>query len=45
MASNYDDVKLQLTGFGLQVERLETGRMVRCRVEGDREKRGWYILH
>jgi len=45
MASNYDDVKLQLLGFGLQVDRLETGRMVRCRVEGDREKRGWYILH
>jgi len=45
MASNYDDVRLQLTGFGLQVNRLETGRMIRCRVEGDREKRGWYILH
>lgn len=45
MASNYDDVKLQLTGFGLQVNHLEIGRMIRCRVEGDREKRGWYILH
>lgn len=45
MSSNYDDVKLQLVGFGLQVDRLTTGRMIRCRVEGDREKRGWYILH
>ncbi|MGZ4953558.1 MAG: DUF5906 domain-containing protein [Methylobacter sp.] len=45
MAVNYDDVRLQLVGFGLQVNRLETGRMIRCRVEGDREKRGWYILH
>ena len=45
MASNYDDVRLQLVGFGLQVNRLEIGRMTRCRVEGDREKRGWYILH
>ncbi|MGZ4954127.1 MAG: DUF5906 domain-containing protein [Methylobacter sp.] len=45
MSVNYDDVRLQLVGFGLQVNRLETGRMIRCRVEGDREKRGWYILH
>jgi len=45
MAANYDDVRAQLIGFGLKVDRLETGRMVRCRVENDREKRGWYILH
>lgn len=45
MASNYDDVLFQLSGFSLQVGRLEVGRMIRCRVEGDREKRGWYILH
>jgi putative DNA primase/helicase len=45
MAANYDDVLFQLTGFGLQVTRLEIGRMVRCRVADDREKRGWYIVH
>ena len=45
MACNYDDVIDQLTSFGLVVDRLEVGRMVRCRVEGDREKRGWYSLH
>ncbi len=45
MASNYEDVLAQITGFGLQVGRLDVGRMVRCRIESDREKRGWYILH
>ena len=40
MACNYDDVVDQLTSFGLVVDRLEVGRMVRCKVEGDREKRG-----
>lgn len=45
--SNYDDVVDQLRAAGLIVERLEVGstRPVRCHVEGDREKRGWYILH
>lgn len=45
MVSNYDDVLSQLTSFGLQVERLEIGRLVKCKVEGDKEKRGWYTLH
>ena len=45
MASNYDDVIGQITGFGLIVNRLDVGRMVRCRIDGDKEKRGWYILH
>ena len=45
MAANYEDVLAQLSGFGLQVGRLETGRMMRCRVTDDREKRGWYIIH
>lgn len=45
MASNYDDVLRQLRSAGLQVDDLEVGRMRRCRVEGDREKRGWYMLH
>ena len=46
MASNYDDVLAQITGYGLIVRKgLEIGRFVRCAVDGDREKRGWYILH
>jgi putative DNA primase/helicase len=44
-ASNYGDVLDQLRGIGLEVDHLEIGRMVRCRVEGDRERRGWYMLH
>lgn len=46
--SNYDDVLSQLRSAGLAVERLEVGspRAIRCKVEGgDREKRGWYMLH
>src|SRR6185437_6094596 len=43
--SNYGDVLDQLRGIGLQVDHLDIGRMVRCRVEGDRERRGWYMLH
>ncbi len=46
MAANYDSVLAQLQAFGLRpVLPLIYGRMVRCRVEGDREKRGWYSLH
>jgi putative DNA primase/helicase len=46
VASNYDDVRRQLLGAGLLVDELRvTGRVVRCRVEGDREQRGWYALH
>lgn len=45
MASNYDDVLGQLTAAGLQVDHLEIGRLRRCKVEGEREKRGWYKLH
>ena len=46
MASNYSDVLDQLRGFGLLVTSLQTtGRFVRCKVDGDREKRGWYCLH
>jgi putative DNA primase/helicase len=47
-ASNYDDVLDQLRAGGLIVDTLQVGtpRMVRCKVEGgDREKRGWYMLH
>ncbi|HLL19628.1 MAG TPA: DNA primase, partial [Rubrivivax sp.] len=45
MAANYEDVLGQLRDAGLLVDTLQTGRMVRCKVEGDREKRGWYSLH
>lgn len=45
--ANYDDVMAQLRQAGLLVDTLEVGasRPVRCRVDGDREKRGWYALH
>ncbi len=44
-AGNYADVLDQLRAGGLLVDHLDIGRMVRCRVEGDRERRGWYMLH
>lgn len=44
-AVNYDAVMGQLRDAGLVVEHLEVGRLRRCKVEGDREKRGWYSLH
>lgn len=46
MSVNYEDVLGQLQAAGLLVtELVTTGRMVRCRVEGSRERRGWYVLH
>ncbi len=45
MSSNYDDVLGQLTAAGLQVDHLEVGKLRRCKVEGDKERRGWYHLH
>lgn len=45
VADNYDDVLGQLRDAGLIVDHLEIGRLKRCKVEGDREKRGWYHLH
>jgi putative DNA primase/helicase len=42
--ANYDDVLDQLRGAGLLVDHIVTGRVQRCRVEGEREKRGWYKL-
>lgn len=45
MASNLQGVLDQLRGTGLIVDNIEVGRLVRCRVEGDRERRGWYSLH
>lgn len=43
--SNYDDVLGQMRSIGLVVDHLEVGRLRRCKVEGDRERRGWYNLH
>ena len=43
--SNYDDVLGQMREAGLLVESIELGRIRRCKVEGDVEKRGWYLLH
>jgi putative DNA primase/helicase len=46
VAANYADVIEQLRAGGLSVDALRVcGRVVRCAVEGDREKRGWYVLH
>ncbi|HZZ09807.1 MAG TPA: DNA primase, partial [Paraburkholderia sp.] len=45
MLSNYDDVLAQLRAEGLIVDALQTGKLVRCRVDGARERRGWYSLH
>lgn len=42
---NYDDVMVQMQLAGLVVEGLEVGKLRRCKVEGDREKRGWYNMH
>lgn len=45
MADNHDDVLSQLQSAGLLVDSIEIGRIVRCSVKDDREKRGWYKLH
>lgn len=44
---NYDDVVTQLMAAGLRPDLpLEiTGELKRTKVDGDREKRGWYVLH
>ena len=43
-ASNYDDVISQLQSIGLVIDYLEVGRVRRVKVEGSREKKGWYSL-
>lgn len=42
-----DSVLEQLRAAGLIVDQLEYGRIVRCKVEGDRgsKQSGWYVLH
>ena len=44
---NLDDVMRQMEDFGLLPELpLDvSGNLVRSKVEGDHEKRGWYVLH
>lgn len=43
--TNYTDVMHQFQEVGLVVDAIEPGGMRRVRVEGDREKRGWYSVH
>lgn len=44
--TNYDHVLTQLTLAGLVVTSLDVdGRVHRCRVEGGKERKGWYLLH
>jgi putative DNA primase/helicase len=46
--TNYDDALAQLRAMGLLVDGLgpdDIGTRKRCKIEGDREKRGWYHLH
>jgi putative DNA primase/helicase len=44
--NNYSQVLTQMQVQGLQVDTLEIdGRVHRCRVEGSKERKGWYLLH
>lgn len=44
--NNYDAVLTQLQIEGLQVTSLVTDGLVhRCRTEGSKERKGWYLLH
>jgi putative DNA primase/helicase len=49
MADNYDDVLRQMTAYGLEFGPkdlpLVVGKIARVAMAGDREKRGWYLLH
>jgi putative DNA primase/helicase len=45
VAINQQEVYDQLTASGLIVDHLTIGRMVRCKVEGTRERKGWYSLY
>lgn len=42
--ANLDSALAQMQSAGLVVDRVLLGRIVRCKVDGDREKRGWYHL-
>lgn len=43
-ASNYDDVISQLQSIGLIINHIEVGRVRRVKIEGSRERKGWYKL-
>jgi putative DNA primase/helicase len=43
--ANHDEVISQMRGLGLDIQHLDIGKMRRCKVEGDKEQRGWYMLH
>lgn len=46
--SNYDDALAQIEGAGIIVQgglQVDTPKPVRCKVDGDRERRGWYRLY
>lgn len=47
--ANYDDVIAQMQAYGLEFGArdlpLDVGLMRRVRAEGERERKGWYILH
>jgi len=46
VAANYDSALAQMRAAGLLVDHLDaSGRIVRCKVDGDHERRGWYCLH
>lgn len=45
---NYDDVVSQITSIGIVLNgglQIGTRKPVRCKVKGDKEKRGWYRLY
>ncbi len=42
--NNYNDVLMQMQAHGLILQGLQVDKLVRCKVEGEREKRGWYRL-
>lgn len=35
----------QMQSIGLVVDSLDVGRLRRCKVEGEKERKGWYSLH
>lgn len=44
--NNYENVLTQMRLEGLLVDSLDAdGRVHRCRVEGSKERKGWYLLH
>lgn len=46
MAINYQSVLDQITAHGLDVRELVAdGKTRRCKVDGSRDKPGWYLLH